>query len=312
MRNKKADMTALSKYVDALYKKPKLLWLLWEATTRCNFSCLHCGSNCGADEPADILTYDEICEFLDQIADDFKPGEIMFCVTGGEPLMRDDLFDVMSRASALGFHWGMTTNGVLLTKKIVQKMLDTNCKTVSVSLDGLKDQHNKMRGGDCFEQTLAGIKLLVQAEKFAEVQITTVIHKGNIHELNDIYGLVKSLGVDSWRLTNVEPIGRAHRMSADFLTADDFCKLFDFIRDCRQNRPVLPVLFGCSHYVTEEFEKEIRDYYFICGSGTYVASILCNGDIYGCLDIERKYGLVQGNIRKDRFSDVWKNGFWQF
>jgi radical SAM protein with 4Fe4S-binding SPASM domain len=69
------------------------------------------------------------------------------------------------------------------------------------------------------------------------------------------------------------------------------------------------VTYGCSHYLTEEFERTVRDNYFICGSGIFVASILCNGDIYSCMDIERRPELVQGNIYTDDFVDVWHNRF---
>lgn len=71
----------------------------------------------------------------------------------------------------------------------------------------------------------------------------------------------------------------------------------------------MEVCFGCSHYLSYEAEREVRDNYFICGSGIMVASILCNGDIFSCVDIERRPELVQGNILNDRFSDVWKNRF---
>jgi len=120
------------------------------------------------------------------------------------------------------------------------------------------------------------------------------------------------LTVDSWRLTNLEPIGRANQMKCHFLTADDFIYLFDFIRSCRQNHTKLPISFGCSHYVTPEYEMDIRDYFFICGAGTLVASILYNGDIYACLDIERRSELIQGNIKKDNFKEIWQNMFSQY
>ena len=74
----------------------------------------------------------------------------------------------------------------------------------------------------------------------------------------------------------------------------------------------MDVRFGCSHYLSYEYEHEVRDYYFICGSGIYVGSILCNGDIYSCLDIERRPELIQGNIAKDRFSVVWYERFREF
>jgi radical SAM protein with 4Fe4S-binding SPASM domain len=127
-----------------------------------------------------------------------------------------------------------------------------------------------------------------------------------------VYSFVEARGVDSWRLTNIEPIGRANQMEGDFLSADDFHGLFNFIRSCRQKWSKVPVTYGCSHYVTPEYEMDIRDYSFICGAGILTASILQNGDIFACLDIDRKYGLVQGNIRKDRFAEVWKNRFLPF
>lgn len=93
----------------------------------------------------------------------------------------------------------------------------------------------------------------------------------------------------------------------------EYRKLFTFIKDKRYAYHVsMDVTYGCSHYLTFEWEREVRDYYFICGSGIYVAAILCNGDIYSCLDIERRAELVQGNIEIDDFIDVWENRFQSF
>ena len=309
---KRRDMHSLSLYIDNLYNEPKLRHLFWEATLQCNLSCRHCGSNCNSSTPENELTGEDMRSFLDSFAKDFSPREVMLCITGGEPLLRQDLFDVMSYAADLGFLWGLTTNGLLLTDENIDKMVQTNCKTVSVSLDGLKDSHNALRGKDCFDQTVEGIKRLVAAKDFTNVQVTTVLHKRNIHELLEIYSYVESLGVDSWRLTNVEPIGRANQMENDFLTTDDFLALFDFTRSCRQNHTKPEVSFGCSHYATIEYEMDIRDHFFICGAGILVASIMQNGDIYACLDIDRKYGLVQGNIKKDSFKEIWQKGFLPF
>jgi len=302
------DMQKLSDYIDELYQAPKLRNLFWETTKQCNLSCKHCGSNCDYSASED-LTFDEICSFLKCFAKDFNPGEVMLSVTGGEPLLRPDLFDVMQYAADLGFIWGMTTNGTLLSYEIIQKMIKTNCKTISVSLDGLKDSHNALRGSDCFNTVVENIKLLMDSQGFNHVQITTVLHKQNFRELQDMYLLCKSLGVDSWRVINVEPIGRASRMEGDFLTSVEFKELFEFIREKRLKKPAFPITYGCSHYVTLEYEMNVRDYFFICGTGINVASVLHNGDIFPCLDIERRPELIQGNIKCDDFAEIWENGF---
>jgi len=309
---KRRDMQRLSLYIDKLYQNPELRYLFWETTIQCNLSCKHCGSGCGKGIPEDSLSTEDMLVFLTQFAKHFSPKDVLLCITGGEPLLRKDLFDVMAHSAKLGFLWGMTTNGVLLSESIVQKMIRTNCKTVSVSLDGLKLSHNALRGHDCFEQVVDGIKRLVAAGSFSNVQVTTVIHKQNIRELAEIYSLVESLGVDSWRITNLEPIGRANQMGSDFLSASEFVTLFEFIRSCRQSHTKVPVSFGCNHYVTAEYEMDIRNHFFMCGAGILVASILHNGDIYACLDIERRGQLIQGNIRTDDFAEVWQNRFIQY
>ncbi|MGN1102432.1 MAG: SPASM domain-containing protein, partial [Huintestinicola sp.] len=85
----------------------------------------------------------------------------------------------------------------------------------------------------------------------------------------------------------------------------------DFIKKHR-NDEVLPVTYGCSHYLGPALEREVRKWYFLCNAGVYTASIMWNGDIAACLDIERRAELIQGNIRRDDFAEVWKNRFEQY
>ena len=309
---KRQIMQRLSAHIDSLYQKPSLRNLFWEVTTQCNLSCKHCGIDCIADTPVDSISGEEMRSFFTRFADDFSPKEVMIHITGGEPLLRSDLFEVMEHAAKLGFIWGMTTNGTLLTDSIISEMIRTNCRTVSVSIDGLSRSHNTLRGDDCFNEAVEGIKRLIVAKSFSEVQVTTVVHKNNIYELSDIYTLLESLAVDSWRLTSIEPIGRANEMEESFLSANELIKLFDFFRVFRQNRSYIPVSFGCSHYVTPEYERVIRNHYFICGAGVLTASILNNGDIFACPDIARISELIQGNIKIDDFASVWRNQFKPF
>lgn len=146
--------------------------------------------------------------------------------------------------------------------------------------------------------------------KTIPLQITTVVHKKNIQELDKIYKLLTELGIGHWRPINIEPIGRAKEHSDLLLEAEDYKYLLDYIRDKRSSpENYMDITYGCSHYLTTEYEREVRDYYFICGAGIYVASIMCNGDIAACLDIERRPELVQGNIGSDDFAEVWNNRY---
>ena len=91
------------------------------------------------------------------------------------------------------------------------------------------------------------------------------------------------------------------------ISMDEHRGLLKFIKDKREQE--YPVQYGCSHYLGLEFEREVRDWYFLCNSGLYTASIACNGDIMGCLDIERRPETIQGNILRDNLKDVWLNKF---
>lgn len=73
-----------------------------------------------------------------------------------------------------------------------------------------------------------------------------------------------------------------------------------------------PLTYGCSHFLGLEYERQVRDWYFLCNAGFYTASIMVNGDIAACLDIERKPELIQGNILKDNLKEVWENEFKMF
>lgn len=300
----------LASYRDnILRKKPELRNLFIELTDRCNEHCLHCGSVCGDRFVSDMLTADEIRNFLDGIKRDFPLNRLMLCVTGGEPLLRPDFFEIMNYANALGFGWGMTTNGTLITPEVARRLRLAGMKTVSVSVDGLGKTHDEFRQSEgSFEKTVAGVENLIREGGFEHIQVTTVVHRKNIGELDAMYEKMLSLGIRSWRVINVEPIGRAKNNSDIILTDDDMRYMFSFIREHRFENS-MEVCYGCSHYLGVETEREVRPWYFLCNSGVYTASVTAGGDIVGCLDIERRPELVQGNIRRDNFKDVWENGF---
>ena len=132
---KKTHLNQLSGYVEQLYIKPDLRHLFLELTLACNERCFHCGSNCSV--PSDNeLSADEFKAVIDQVKEDFDISRIQLCVTGGEPLLRKDFFEIMNYAHSKGFKWGMTSNATFITKDVAHKLADAGMGTISVSIDG--------------------------------------------------------------------------------------------------------------------------------------------------------------------------------
>lgn len=306
---KEKNMGKIAKYRKKLYKKPVLKDLFLEVTLRCNAKCEHCGSNCGFEQPRDEISAEKLKGALKNIADNYKAKDIILNVTGGEPLMRQDLFDIMEYANELGFHWGMTSNGMLINDEILKKMNETNMETISISIDGLKDTHESFRKvPGSFDNIVKNIQDLQNLPSIKIVQVTTVANKKNLHELEDIYNLMKTIGITSWRVLNVDPIGRAKDNKELLLDKDEYKYLFNFIKK-KRNENIMNVEYGCSHYLGINLEKELRYTYFTCLTGITVASILSNGDISICPNVERRPEFVQGNIKYDEFSYVWENKY---
>jgi len=308
-RIKKEHLRQLADYREGtLRPKPEIRSLFLEITPFCNEHCLHCGSRCGDIYVKDMLTADEIKDTLIRVKKDFDISKIRLCVTGGEPLLRPEFFQIMEFARNLGYAWGMTSNGTLITEEVAYRLKKTGLRTVSISVDGLKDDHEWFRQSEgSYEKTIDGIKNLLKA-KISHVQITTVVYHKNIDKLDAMYEEFKKVGVRSWRVINIEPIGRAKDNPDLMLSKEEYIRLFDFIRE-KRFEDKMEVTYGCSHFLGTDMEREVRKWYFLCNAGVYTASIMYNGDIGACLDIERRPELVQGNIRKDDLKDIWENKF---
>jgi len=293
-----------------LSEKPVLYNLFWETTLRCNAKCKHCGSRAGENlKLKEELTTEEIKATFKSIANKYDATKILINVTGGEPLIRQDLFEVMKYATDLGYHWGITTNGMLIDDEIIKKMKETKLATMSISIDGLEKNHDRFRGVEgSYKKIMNNIEKLRQDKFLHCFQITTVVNKLNINELEDMYRVMEDLEVDSWRVINMDPIGRANDNNNLALEKADYEYLLNFIKNKRE-KAKFEVTYGCAHFVGMEFEKEIRDNMFFCMAGYTTASILYNGDIYVCPDVERRKELIQGNVKKDDFVEIWENKF---
>ena len=221
--------------------------------------------------------------------------------------MRSDLRNIIEMLHSHGIIWGMTTNGTLVTQEDADFCVSHGLYSVAVSIDGTREYHDTFRGVEgAFDNALRGLQCFIDAG-VPMSSVTTVLNRKNIEFLDDIYDVVSAYEIDSWRLMSIEPIGRAKSRKDLLLEHDDYIYLMNYIVDKRREN--IPVEYGCPHYLGIDFERDVRDWYYYCAAGIEVASIMADGNIGACLDIERNDATIQGNVYQDSLLDVWRNKF---
>ena len=281
--------------------------LLIEITKKCNAACDQCGSRCDihSEEP---LAAEHILAALKDIKDNLGTYT-MLNITGGEPLLRRDLFEIMGQAAGMGFEWGMVTNGSLIDEAAVEKMRQTGLKTVTISVDGMRETHDALRhlpGG--WDRIQKALRLLKEAAFLDHLQITFTANRRNVYEFEELYRTVAQIGLDSVRVSFMDPIGRAQEHTGLLLTREEILYLTGLANRLNREKKGPPIVWGCPHFLGDQLDNRR----FFCFAGIYNASILANGDIFVCPNVERRKELIQGNILTDSFSEVWKNGFRPF
>jgi len=279
--------------------------LFWECTLRCNLHCRHCGSDCKQSALHPDMPREDFMKVLDGIARRTDPHKVFVVVTGGEPLMRKDLEECGKEIYGRGFPWGMVTNALFLTPKRFDALIRSGLHTMTVSLDGLSENHSWMR---CNEQSFAmvsGALDLMRSSSLSAYDVVTCVNEHNYAELPEVRDFLIGKGVESWRLFSVFPVGRAAQDPAMKLSPEHFRGLMEFIKQTRKEGRIR-ASYGCEGFLGN-YEGEVRDGFFSCQAGVSVGSVLVDGSISACSSIRANYH--QGNIYRDDFMDVWENGF---
>lgn len=283
----------------------ELTYLFWECTLRCNHACLHCGSDCMKDNAIKDMPLKVFLSAIDNIIPHVNPNKITIGLTGGEPLLRNDLEICGQELYKRGFSWGFVTNGYLLNEKRLAGLLNSGLRTITISLDGLNANHNWLRGiSNGFTKTVNAIRLVSESGRLI-YDVVTCVNQRNINELQDIKNLLISLNVKQWRLFTIFPVGRATNNPELSLSNKQFVQLFEFIKETRIEG-LITASYGCEGFLGD-YEGEVRDGFFSCNAGIKVGSILADGSISACPSLRSKF--IQGNIYRDKFMDVWNNRF---
>ena len=242
---------------------------------------------------------------LDEIRQQID-NPLLVITTGGEPLLRKDILECGKEIKERGFYWGMVTNGTFLDKNTFKKLMDVGLDSLSISLDGLRDEHNWMRQcSSSYDDAICAIDTIAQKHSNLTWDVITCINRRNLPHLDEMRKLLIEHHVKKWKIFTVFPMGRALGDSELELNKREFIMLLDFIVDARKDNSI-QVSYGCESFLGP-YEYEVRDQQYFCGAGINVASILHDGSISGCLSIRHDY--KQGNIYRDSFMDIWKNYF---
>jgi radical SAM enzyme (rSAM/lipoprotein system) len=250
-----------------------------------------------------------LSDFLTAL-DTFKTKSPNFTVvlTGGEPLMREDIEFCGREIRQHGARWSIVTNGYLYDRQKHNSLLNAGLGALTISLDGLEMSHNWLRNSsDSFYRVDNAISLAVSSTRL-NFDVVTCVNRKNINELVHLYNYLNRKGVKSWRLFTIVPKGRAKGNPDLFLTDIEFREMLDFISLKRKERE-MDIKFSCEGYVGR-YEFKVRDSFFFCRAGINIGSVLIDGSISACPNIERSFS--QGNIYSDNLFETWESKYQVF
>ena len=211
----------------------------WESTQACNLVCRHCRASAQREPSPDELTTAAVKTLIDQIA---AMSHAIFVISGGEPLMREDIFEIASYATERGLRTAISPNGTLITPETVSRMHDSGIKRVSVSIDGsCPERHDEIRGvAGAYEGALRGVGHCREGE--LPFQINTTVMRQNVDDLEGIRDLTVSLGAAAWHVFMLVPTGRGQ--IDDELTPEGYERILNWIYDAALESPI-PIRVTC-------------------------------------------------------------------
>jgi Fe-coproporphyrin III synthase len=294
--------------------------VFWNLTDRCNLSCTHCYSRSGPDSPTEgELPTAEACALIDDLA---AMGVPLILFSGGEPLLRADIWELARHAAGKGIRMALSTNGTLITPEIARRIKECGITYAGISLDGATDEtHDRFRNSPgAFRRTVSAFASCREAGLRCGVRVT--LNQGNFRELEALVDRAVALGASRFCLYWLVPSGRgagsydqlqlgsrevtealgilyrkAKEIPADtmeFLTVDSPQDCVHLLASMEQdNSPDLADARGL-----------LASLHGGCSAGTRVANIDPRGNVYPC-QFARSQEFLVGNIRDRPFSELW-------
>lgn len=296
--------------------KWELKWMAWEITSACNLRCVHCRSSSEVFSPVGKFTLEKAKNIIDDISSFAQPVVV---ISGGEPLTRPDVFDIVKYGTEKGLKMAMATNGMLVTDEVCEKIKDSGIRIVSLSLDGPDaETHDDFRGG--IKGAFDGV--VKAAELFNKHGIKFIVNssftKRNQHTIADTFRKAKSLGAHAWYMFLIVPTGRGEEIMNELISKEDYEEILEWHYKMERDEEEILVRPTCApqyyriwHEKSKEEGKntERRSLTFSTGGGKgcIAGQTICflnsEGDVLPC----SYFPESAGNVFEKSFKDIWDN-----
>ena len=285
--------------------QPFDFFVQWHLTERCNLRCKHCyqsgsgGMEISLPEVKEVVT--EVAEMLAQWQErygiEFSPS---FNITGGEPFLRQDIFDILGVIRSRGFDTYLLSNGVLIDREKAQKISDLGVRGVQVSIEGPEKVHELIRGRGSFSSAMKGVQHLLETGTTVTLNVTlSDINADHFMEMIELSSLT---GVQRLGFSRLVPSGRGAGLLNNMLGKERVKQLYESILSVKVKG--LEIVTGdpiVSQMSSDSKEDEGSIPLGGCAAGVSGVTILQDGTITPC----RRLSVPIGNVRKDSLREVW-------
>ncbi len=247
-------------------------------TCRCNLKCLHCYSaevSCGNE-----LRTCEVKSAIDILA---RNGVDHITISGGEPFLRSDIFDILKYSSKRA-KTGIVCNGTLLDKSAARRLSGIDISHIMVSVDGTGDAHDKLRGKNAYSKTVKGVMNCL--DYGLPLGVSTTLSRLNSNHIMDIYDFLKENNIRRWIIEKLKPVGRAKEANIHIEKKDEDV-LMDILRQLKAG--------------DADMNISVYDCAANCSSGIKTISVSPNGDVTPCAFMP---DAICGNILHDPWNDI--------
>ena len=296
----KADPAILEELADVHRRKKGIFRLktaIWEFTLKCNLRCIHCGSAAGTARQNE-LTLEECRNVCNQLS---ALNCQTICLMGGEPFLREDVFDIGWAVKDLGMSLTFVSNGTLMDNYI-DRIAKLEPTVVGVSLDGAEEAHERIRGQGTWDKAMHAIDLLL--DHGIQTTMITAVSKINMKDLPKMRDMIKGRGIN-WQIQLASPFGNFKREL--MLSPEEYYATALFIAKERLNRSSddMPVV-GAHCYGYSSKVLPTNPLWQGCTAGIENIGITSDGGIVGCLSMGNDR-FIEGNVRERSIADIWND-----